>query len=183
MLDHGSNSDRRLGAGDVVVQAVSLPAGAAAALTSEICRAGLAHWRGLRQDAPLPDREVLDPSGMLRLLPYTFLIDVLDGGNDFRYRLVGTNIVAHTPRDNTGLRLSEIEAQGTQRQLRALYGSAVAGRQPRFQRIAYRTRAGMRSWYETVACPLLERGSGPGIRLLVGWAEHFHQPVAGGGPA
>lgn len=113
---------------------------------------------------------------MLALLPYTFLVDVLDGGADFRYRLVGTDIVAHTPRDNTGLRLSAIDGQGTQKQLAALFASVAAGRIPRFQRIAYRTRLGLRSWYETVVCPLAEPVGA--VDQLIGWAEHFHQPVS-----
>jgi len=114
---------------------------------------------------------------MRALLPYTFLVDVLDRGTDFRYRLVGTDIVAHTPRDNTGLRLSEIGSQGTQSQLAALYASVAADKAPRFQRIAYRTRVGLRSWYETVVCPMAAPGARDTVTRLIGWAEHFHQPI------
>ena len=175
MLDRGVHTDRRLDAREVVVQAVSLPADDPAALMSETCRNGLRYWRSLGSD--LPDRRAVDPAAMRGLLPYTFLVDVLAGGSDFRYRLIGTNIVAHTPSDNTGRLLSEIAVQGTQRQLSALYASVAEGRRARFQRIAYRTRLGLRSWYETVVCPLADGEAGSAVDRLIGWAEHFHQPV------
>lgn len=177
MLNRGLNTDRRVQAGEVLVQAVSLPVGDPAVLSSQVCRGGLGHWQALAGDRRLPLREAIDPAGMRALLPYTFLVDVLDGGSDFRYRLVGTDIVAHTPRDNTGFRLSEIGGQGTQRQLAALYESVTSGRTPRFQRIAYRTRRGLRSWYETVVCPVADRTDPRTPGMLIGWAEHFHQPI------
>ncbi len=177
MLNRGLNTDRRLRADQVVVQAVSLPVADPESLTSAICRNGLEHWRRLRGEQSMPGRDAVDPSAMRELLPYTFLVDVLKPEDDFRYRLVGTDIVAHTPRDNTGLRLSAITDQGTQTQLIALYASVVGGRAPRFQRIAYRTRQGLRSWYETVVCPLANPGVPGSVTMLIGWAEHFHQPI------
>jgi hypothetical protein len=178
LLNRGINTDRRLQAGEVVVQAVSVVVSGLDVLTSQICRAGMAYWRDLRADQPMPSRESVDPAAIRSLLPYTFLVDILDGGADYRYRLVGTDIVAHTPRDNSGASLSEIEDQGTQKQLLALYSSVTAGQVPRFQRIAYRTRLGLRSWYETVVCPLCDPARPGTVAMLIGWAEHFHQPIA-----
>ena len=177
MLNRGLNTDRRLQAGQVVHQAVSLPVAGAEALTSQVCRNGFAYWHGLRAGAALPRRDAVDPAMMRALLPYTFLVDVLAADGDFRYRLIGTDIVAHTPRDNTGLRLSEISDQGTQKQLSALYASVAAAGVPRFQRIPYRTRLGLRSWYETVVCPLCDPAAPGAVAMLIGWAEHFHQPI------
>ena len=177
MLVHGSNTDRRLGAEHVVLQAVSLPLDDPAALTSEVCRRGFRYWSGLIGSGDLPDRSDVDPAGMPTLLPYTFLVDALDGGGGFRYRLIGTDIVAHTVGDNAGRTLSELAAQGSQRQLAALYAAVAGGRRPRYQRIAYRTRLGLRSWYETVVCPLGDGSAGGAVCRLIGWAEHFHQAV------
>gem|GEM_PF-422740 len=176
MLVRGLNTDRRLEVGHVVLQAVSLPLDDPAALTTEICRSGLGYWRAL-PGSGMPDRGSIDPTEMRALLPYTFLVDVLEGGRDFRYRLIGTNIVAHTPSDNTGRALSELREQGTQKQLAALYAAVAATRAPRCQRIAYRTRLGLRSWYETAVCPLGDGTADGGVERLIGWAEHFHQPV------
>ncbi len=177
LLNRGHSTDRHLQAGQVVDQAVSLPVDDPADLTSQICRNGHAYWRGLPSAGPIPTRETVDPSAMRGILPYTFMVDVVDRGADFRYRLVGTDIVAHTPRDNTGLLLSHIDGQGSQRRLIALYAAVTAGASPRFQRIAYRTRIGLRSWYETVVCPLADPASPDDIAMLIGWAEHFHQPI------
>ncbi|MBI1189010.1 MAG: PAS domain-containing protein [Alphaproteobacteria bacterium] len=177
VYDNRWKGDRRLEAGRVVVQAVSLPAATPELLSSELCRSGLEHWRSLAATTALPDHRNVDPAAMRALLPYTYLVDVLEGGSDFRYRLIGTNIAAHTPRDNTGSLISQIETQGSQSQLRALYASVVAGRAPRFQRIAYRTRLGMRSWYETIACPMGDGTTESAVTRLIGWAEHFQQPV------
>lgn len=177
MLNRGLNTDRRLLAGQTVVQAVSLPVDAPEALTSQVCRNGLGYWRELQTAGRLPARNAIDPAAIRTLLPYTFMVDVLDRGADFRYRLVGTDIVAHTPRDNTGLLLSGIDAQGTQKQLATLYAAVAAGTAPRYQRIPYRTRLGLRSWYETVVCPMVDHADPDAVVVLIGWAEHFHQPI------
>jgi len=184
LLTWRSRKDRYIDRHATVVQAGSQAAADLAALNSGLCRDGLAYWRSLIRPAAgatYPDRGDIDPGRIPRLLPYTFLVDVIAGGADFRYRLVGTDIVAHTPRDNTGLLLSELVAQGSQAQLRSLYAAVVADAAPRFQRIAYRTRSDLRSWYETVVCPMSDRTAGAGIAVLIGWAEHFHQQVDGRG--
>ncbi len=177
MLSRGPNTDRRVEAGHVVAQAVSLPLDDPAALTSEICRNGFDYWNTLAKSGDLPDRGAIDPAEMRPLLPYVFLVDVLAGGSDFQYRLIGTNIVAHTPSDNTGRLLSTLRAQGTQRQLAALYAAVAVNRRARYQRIAYRTRLDLRSWYETVVCPLGDGSRNGPVERLIGWAEHFHQPI------
>lgn len=177
MLNRGLNTDRHLQAGQAVIQAVSMPVSEPETLTSRVCRDGLRYWRELQSAGPLPARDAVDPAAIRALLPYTYMVDVLDPGADFRYRLVGTDIVAHTPRDNTGLRLSEIDSQGTQKQLAALYASVVDRKLPLFQRIPYRTRLGLRSWYETVVCPMAGAAGPDTVVMLIGWAEHFHQPI------
>lgn len=177
-----SRKDRYIDRYATVVQTGPQAAVDPEVLNSGLCREGLAYWRSLeRPDAgcAYPDRGKVDPGRIPGLLPYTFLVDVIAGGVDFRYRLVGTDVVSHTPRDNTGRNLSEIVAQGSQAQLHALYAAVVADGAPRFQRIAYRTRSKLRSWYETVVCPLSDRTAGTGIAVLIGWAEHFHQLVDG----
>ena len=67
--------------------------------------------------------------------------------------------------------------ESASQQLAALYAAVAGGRRPRYQRIAYRTRLGLRSWYETVVCPLDDGSAGGAVCRLIGWAEHFHQAV------
>jgi len=53
----------------------------------------IAYWDRHRADQPAPKRCHIDPVDIPRLLPYVGLIDVLDDGACFRFRLVGQHIV------------------------------------------------------------------------------------------
>lgn len=56
--------------------------------------------RGMR---PMPSRADIDPLDMPRfVLPYLTLLNVVDGGSRFRWRLAGTEVVSHFGRDATG---------------------------------------------------------------------------------
>ena len=57
---------------------------------------------GVRAMMPLPDRHAIDPGEIVQHLPWIFMVDVLEGGADYRYRLLGTGIVAANYRDATG---------------------------------------------------------------------------------
>ena len=61
-----------------------------------------AYWRGKCVDGRLPGRPMIDPSEIRRHLPWIFMADVVDGGAEYRYRLLGTNIVSVNYRDVTG---------------------------------------------------------------------------------
>jgi len=92
-----------------------------------------------RGSAPIAPRSAFDPIDVPRLLARIFLLDVLDGGADFRYRLTGALIREHAPIDLTGRRLSEIAAIGSQAALLPLYRRAVAEAALVADRIPYRT--------------------------------------------
>jgi hypothetical protein len=52
---------------------------------------------------PMPSRVDIDPLEMPRfVLPYLTLLDVVDGGARFRWRLTGTEVVSYFGRDATG---------------------------------------------------------------------------------
>jgi hypothetical protein len=72
------------------------------------------YWRSKRPGSTLPNRKSIDPSEIVQHLPWIFMADVIDGGADYRYRLLGTNIVSANYRDVTG------------RSFRELYGSDKA---------------------------------------------------------
>nr|WP_246484602.1 PAS domain-containing protein [Marivibrio halodurans] len=69
----------------------------------------LAVWRGLEMIADgTPRRASFSPHCLDSSdLPYVVLVDVIDGGADFRFRLAGTEVVRAVGREFTGLRLSE----------------------------------------------------------------------------
>jgi hypothetical protein len=68
----------------------------------------LDYWRQKRHGRPMPCRADLDPVDIPKLLPYVQLVDVIDGGARFRYRLIGTAIVAAFGADSTGRYLEDI---------------------------------------------------------------------------
>ena len=66
------------------------------------------YWRSKLQGPLLPTRGSIDPAEIIRHLPWIFMADVIDGGADFRYRLLGTSIVSANCRDATGRSFSEL---------------------------------------------------------------------------
>ena len=73
----------------------------------------LAYWDSKRRGRPMPARRDLDPIEIPRLLPRIILTDVLRDPLDFRYRLIGTEVVAVARRDFTGSRFSEMAGKGS----------------------------------------------------------------------
>lgn len=152
---------------------------AATGLVSPIVRRGFEAWASARKDAALPLAEHLRAEALVAVLPYVYLVDVIgEPGDalDFRYRLVGTDVVSHTEADNTGHLLSEVAEQGSQAILIRLYELATEAAAPAVQRIAFRNRTGSRHWYETIVMPMAVQPGGPVVRLL-GVAEHFSQSI------
>lgn len=71
-------------------------------------RACHAYWRGLVTGDGPPAYGAFDVVQVPReLLPFLILLDVLDGGQDFRYRVVGTGVVEAIGRDFTGETVAE----------------------------------------------------------------------------
>ncbi len=67
----------------------------------------LAHWRGLARDGELPPSTAIDPSVLVFILGWLMIIDPIDGGADFAYRLYGSSIAEVTGRDLTGCKVSD----------------------------------------------------------------------------
>ncbi|HEY4163844.1 MAG TPA: PAS domain-containing protein [Dongiaceae bacterium] len=89
----------------------SLPEGRSVALATEVASPSLrmleSYWRSKFQDGSIPRREDVDPAEIVRHLPNIFIVDVIGNGEDFRYRLIGTNIVVNNERDLTGRYFSD----------------------------------------------------------------------------
>jgi len=75
-------------------------------------RRAFAYWDSKRCGRRMPARRDLDPIEIPRLLPWVILIDVILDPLDFRYRLIGTEVVAIARRDFTGARFSALEGKG-----------------------------------------------------------------------
>jgi hypothetical protein len=70
----------------------------------------VAYWDAKRAGRMAPRRSDIDPAELKPHLTGLLMLDVLDGGADFRYRLIGTAIVQGSGRDSTGRRMSELYA-------------------------------------------------------------------------
>ncbi|WP_281019863.1 MULTISPECIES: PAS domain-containing protein [unclassified Minwuia] len=66
-------------------------------------------WQRLRREAGgrLPHRAAFRPADLVSVLPSLAVVQVLQGGTAFRYRLVGSRIVQIAGRNATGLMLDD----------------------------------------------------------------------------
>lgn len=169
-------SVRRLATDTAIAETDGRRVAATDDLVSPISVSAFTLWQETREGLGIPSVGSITPERLVAILPFVFLVDrVGDGGDvDFRYRLIGTDIVSHTAVDNTGRLLSDIADQGSQSILISLYAAVVASGEPTVQRIPYRSHLGSRFWYEALVMPLAAFPGGPVARLF-GVAEHFSQ--------
>lgn len=67
------------------------------------------YWAARRRDGRLPGRRDIDPVDLAKQLPNLMLIDILGPPLRFRYRLVGTQVVAASAEDRTGAFFDAVE--------------------------------------------------------------------------
>lgn len=65
------------------------------------------YWEGKRGGRPMPARSDMRPSEMKEHLGWILLVDVLNDGEDFRFRTVGTRVTEYFLTDATGKTVSE----------------------------------------------------------------------------
>ncbi len=65
------------------------------------------YWEAKRSGREMPSRADIGPAEMREHLGWICMLDVLDGGADFRYRLIGTMITEYFFWDATGKTVSE----------------------------------------------------------------------------
>ena len=83
------------------------------------------YWLAARGDGIAMPRSRLDPTDIPRLLPFLILADVIDGGRQIRYRVVGTEIVAAYGIDYTGKRMDELTGRDNLAYMRQLYQPVI----------------------------------------------------------
>ncbi|HZS82045.1 MAG TPA: PAS domain-containing protein [Stellaceae bacterium] len=67
----------------------------------------LAYWERERGDAELPPVAAIDPTRLTFILGWLMIMEPVDGGADFLYRLYGSNVAAAFGRDLTGCRVGD----------------------------------------------------------------------------
>ena len=99
-------------------------------LVSEKLVGALDAWRRVCAKRFAPRREEITPALLRSVLPSIWMIDVIDGGRDFRFRFAGDRIIQFMGRRYAGMLLSEhIESPFFQR-MRAILLECVRGKAP-----------------------------------------------------
>ncbi len=90
----------------------------------------LSYWESKRGSRLMPARRDLDPIDIPDLLAFVVLTDVTHDPLDFRYRLVGTGVVARSADDYTGMRLADLPGKGPGSMLWELRAAVVREQRP-----------------------------------------------------
>ena len=127
-----------------------------------------AYWKRQRGAATMPRRRDISPSDMRAYLRHILLADVIDGGRDFRYRVVGTELQRYFKGNPTAKLMSEALAPfgaDTVRRTIETYASAVARRAP----LRIRGQGGLygqsAKLFDALLTPLSDDGETPNMIL------------------
>ncbi len=118
---------------------------------------GLRYWEERRRDRGLPSRADIDPLDIPDLLPQVFLVNVTRAPLDFRYRLLGTQIVRHSAADYTGKSLRDLPEQCPPSRIWSLFQRVVEERRPWSAEVPYVYIPG--KFVEMLATPLSDDGT------------------------
>jgi hypothetical protein len=86
----------------------SLSADADRSVRDRVIELGHAYWKFKFVDGRIPSRQGIEPLDIPALLPQIILLDVTREPWNFRFRLIGTNVVYHLAQDWTGSWFDEI---------------------------------------------------------------------------
>jgi len=100
----------------------------------------LAYWIDKRGGRLLPRKRDIDPTEIPRkVLPHLQLIDVIDGGARFRFRLVGTAVVNAYGKDYTGRYADELFPDDRLNFIQGIYRTVCDSKTPILARNKYHT--------------------------------------------
>lgn len=124
----------------------------------------LGYWNEIRGDRELPSPDDIDPYDFKYALGYIMLLDVLNRGEDFHYRLYGSEIAAAYRRNLEGHRTSEFKDFIGKFSM-AIYRAVLIRRIPVFTEHQPPPNVFVKSWRRLIL-PLAKNGEI--VRLLVG---------------
>ena len=99
-------------------------------LSSDKLKSAFDAWDALRSGRIGPKRDELTPVHLRGVLASTFMIDVVDGGQDFRFRFAGDRVIQFMGRRFAGMLLSELTGTSFFDNMRAMYSGCVASKGP-----------------------------------------------------
>ena len=126
----------------------------------------LDHWDRAVATLGVPTTRLVDPVQLAPALGYLLLVDAVDGGRDFAYRLFGTVIGAVSGFDMTRKKLSDHPASAYIREFSlALYRAAILRREPVWSHYGPAMAVSTSAW-DRIVLPLVDDG-GRVCRFLV----------------
>ncbi len=144
------------------------------------------YWQAKRATRRMPSRADILPAELKAELPHILLADIIEGGADFRYRLVGTRLRQFFHAEPSGKRMSEAIAPFGEQTLEATldaYRMVVERRTPL-------RLTGSGSWYgqdpktfDALLMPLSDDGTA--VNMILGtfvfvwdFQHQFREPAA-----
>jgi hypothetical protein len=125
-----------------------------------VCEA-LTAWEAARRGRHMPSRANMGPRVMRGFLKHTALIQVVDGGCDFRYRVVGDAVILQQGVALNGMTTADLDARipGYGAQLARAYGRVLRHRVPfAYRGLYYRPVDKHTFSHESVMLPLGDDG-------------------------
>jgi len=128
----------------------------------------LQYWLGLAEGPKPPRMTLIDPIEMRPALGYVVLVDIVEEGNDLRYRLYGSGIAAITGFDLTGQSVyAHPSLPSTVEFFLATYEAVRLRQTPLYSAYGPRTSKVMARTWQRLTLPLLGE-NGEVCRFLVG---------------
>ena len=119
----------------------------------------LAFWVRKRGARSMPSKRDMDPTEIPpKHLPNLQIIDVLDGGKSFRFRLVGTALVQAYGKDYTGKLTDELLDPEITRAMHEMYETVCSTKVPLFARHKYQTSTNIDLVTKRIYMPLSDDG-------------------------
>ncbi len=136
-------------------------------------------WQARRQGRSIPDRAEFGIEDLVPWFGHVIIMDVIDGGTDFRYRMIGTQITRFLNRDYTGGTVLESNYGGARDKVIDTFRRPIVKSGPVF-RHGYVAWAVDKTWrtYQSVHCPVTAFGSA-GAAMTIGVLYFGETPVTG----
>ena len=129
------------------------------AMSAQLC-ALYAYWQGRLNGRAMPARADIDPFQIKPLLPIVMLVEVLDQGRRFRYRLAGTAITDMTGRELSGRYVDEaLPGNGYGEYVIGLYRKLICVKRPIYSECDYISPSGLERTTKRLMLPLSSDGA------------------------
>ena len=123
-------------------------------------------WETKRGSGGMPTRADFDIEDLKPWFNHVLMVDVLDGGADFRYRMIGTHITDFMRRDRSGKKVTECSYDNSVSAVLATFRLPFETGRPVFKagKVMWSVD---RSWrqFTAVHCPLVDQHGRPAMTL------------------